>query len=119
MNKKTKLQTMKQSTGQLVEPKPREFRTLDELFGGGDFNKYKTVDVDTYVSSLDEMNLSELQSHARSVGLAPIDDHKRLKRTLIEEFKSFAKVFKPEPTITTTQQKNVSKEAMKILAEGR
>ncbi len=115
--KATKLQKMKQSTGQLVEP--RQFRTLDELFGGGDFTKYKTLDQDAYIKSLDEMNMSELQSHATSVGLAPIDDHKRLKRTLIEEFKSFAKVYRPHPVITKVDNDKVSKETMKILAEGR
>lgn len=115
MSKKQKIDKMHQAHGQVE----RKYKSLDELFGGGDLGKYKTLDVNEYIKSLDEMNLHELQTHARTIGLVPIDDAKRIKRTLIEEFKSFAKTYSvPNPT-TPLKKPTIPKEISQILAEGQ
>ena len=63
------------------------------------------------------MNKSDLQAHAQSVGLIPIDDVVLLRKRLKNEFKSHVAKYKniDQPKQTT----NISKEAMNILKEGR
>lgn len=114
-NKNIKLQEMQQTHGR---DESLTFQTLDQLMGlEASDTLYGTADESEYKNSLDQMNKSDLQNHASKIGLIPIDDSEILKTRLLREFKKHSNSFiRPrENKINET----VSKEAMKILSEGR
>lgn len=115
--KKTKnLKDLSQANGQ----KERRVTNLDQFFGMGSFTKYKTHDLEVYTNELNEMGLSQLQAHARDLGLMPIDHYDRLKKTLIEEFKSVTANFRPAPKVKINNNiKEYPERTQKILAENR
>ena len=119
--KKPKLENLAQADGRddskqetVIESKAR---TLSQVWGDDGLWKYNTMDSDEYNVQLDEMNKSDLQAHAQSVGLIPIDDVVLLRKRLKNEFKSHVAKYKniDQPKQTT----DISKEAMNILKEGR
>tara|TARA_R100000995_G_C3406588_1_gene87413 strand:+ start:187 stop:588 length:402 start_codon:yes stop_codon:yes gene_type:complete len=91
--------------------------TLDQIWGDNGTGKYKTLDVDVYTEQLDEMNKSDLQSHATRVGIIPIDNKDLLKKRLITEFQKHVSAYSvPQNNINPIK---LTKEAKKILSEGR
>lgn len=115
-----KLTDMEQLDGKLVDPKSPT--TLDEILGEFVTSKYHTNNIDEYIKFIDEMNSTDLQRHAQSVGLIPSYDIQRLRRVLISEFKKYISI-QPSPIkvedFYKTPQKTVSPEAAKILSQGR
>ena len=76
------------------------------------------MDESAYEEKISEMNKTDLWSHASKLGLVPIDNTNLLRKTLLSEFRkhvnSYRKVLAPEE-----KPSKLSKEALKILAEGR
>ena len=91
--------------------------TLDQIWGDTGSGKYKTLDVNVYTEQLSEMNKSDLQSHATTVGIIPIDNKELLKKRLIAEFQKHVSSFSvPKNNINPIK---LTKEAKNILSEGR
>jgi len=67
---------------------------------------------------LDEMNMSDLQAHASTVGIIPIDNRQMLRERLLREFRKHVSSYK-KPVHQTDSATHVSPEVMKILSEGR
>ena len=91
--------------------------TLDQIWGDEGTSRYRTLDVGEYEKQLGDMALADLQAHATQVGLIPIDNMEQLRKRLITEFQKYTSAYKV-PKINT-KNKPVSKEAMRILAEGK
>lgn len=111
---KKKLTELKQIHGKVEGIQPT---TLDQVWGDRGLGRYKTNDVDTYRTQLSEMNKSDLQAHAASIGIVPIDDRELLTRKLVKEFQLFTASFRhprndKKPIVP-------SKKALEILREGR
>ena len=88
------------------------------MWGDTGHTKYGTTDINNYVKQLDEMNKSDLQSHARYIGFVPIDDRVTLTNKLISEFKKYVSGFlkpleQPHPGSPMTGK------VKKIMDEGR
>lgn len=115
MAKKKKLEELSQSHGMEQNFVPS---TLDQIWGDEGLSKYGTMDEDVYSDKINEMNKTDLWSHASKLGLVPIDNTSLLKKTLMSEFRKHVNGYKRPPEVKQ-QQQNISKEVLKILAEGR
>lgn len=92
--------------------------TLDQIWGDRGLSKYKTMNAAEYEKYLNELNKSDLQSHAVTHGVLPQDSRERMIKTLMGMFREYVNSFKrPENTIPAP--KPISQAASKILAEGR
>ena len=75
--------------------------------------------------SLDELSQShgkqetksDLQTHATKVGLVPVDDMKMLRNRLLREFDKHISAYRTPKQ--TKSKKKLSKDALKILGEGK
>ena len=94
--------------------------SLDELFGTSASN-YGTQDPDEYKTRLTDMNGSDLQEHARSVGLLPILDRNELISRLMREFRKNVTNVMNHEVISGSQEQTseeISEEALAIMREG-
>tara|TARA_Y100000593_G_C4152892_1_gene257976 strand:- start:114 stop:497 length:384 start_codon:yes stop_codon:yes gene_type:complete len=112
--KKPSLDELNQAHGKQEGVEPT---SLDQIWGDSGVSKFKTLDQDEYQNQLDDMNKSDLQTHATKVGLVPIDDVNMLKKRLMKEFTKHVSSFRTPKT--TKGSKNMSKKALKILGEGK
>jgi len=92
--------------------------TLDQIWGDDGTSTYGTMEEDSYESQLDEMNMSDLQTHASRVGIIPIDNRNTLRERLLREFRKHVSSYK-KPINNPSPEPPMSKDIMKILAEGR
>jgi len=112
MPKKTKLDSLNQTHGQVESP-----RTLDQVWGDNGEGKYGTLKLTEYQKYLKECTKSDLQAHAVKIGLIPIDNRETLVKRLEREFIKHISLYKSAP-----KQNNglkLSKSAKDILAEGK
>jgi hypothetical protein len=113
--KRVKLEDLNQTHGKKEEFRPT---TLDQIWGDTGMSKYSTLDEDEYESSLKGMNKSDLQTHATTVGIIPIDNRDMLAQRLVREFRSHVNSYRA-PRNSRQSNTSISEEARKILAEGR
>ena len=92
--------------------------TLDQIWGDDGNTKYGTTDEATYLNKLQDMDKSDLQSHAGFVGIVPVDDREILTKKLIQAFKKYVSGFQ-KPVTPINPPPNVTDEIAKILAEGK
>jgi len=92
--------------------------TLDQVWGDTGNTKYGTMDETEYTNKLKEMNKSDLQAHASRTGLIPIDDRGILTKKLLAEFKRYVSGFQ-KPNTVVNPPPSISKDAARILAEGK
>jgi|TARA_A100001015_G_scaffold137044_1_gene152009 hypothetical protein len=92
--------------------------TLDQIWGDTGSSTYGTMDEKVYVDKLDNMNLSDLQAHASTVGIIPIDNRSMLRERLLREFRKHVSSYR-KPTQDVGGSKMLDDQAMKILSEGR
>ena len=112
--KKTKLDTLTQTTGKVQEVKQSK---LDQIFGFNDMARYGTISEAEYTEQLLEMNKADLQTHALKLGIGIVSDIERQRNILLEKFRGYvAQLNRPEPIKNVTK---VSKAVERILAEGR
>ncbi len=112
---KKSVKKLSQAHGKVEEFQPT---TLDQIWGDDGTSTYGTLDEGVYQTRLDDMNMSDLQSHASRVGIIPIDNRSMLKDRLIREFRKHASAYK-KPVDQSTPESPVPKDIMKILSEGR
>lgn len=92
--------------------------TLDQVWGDTGNTKYGTMDEEKYLNKLQEMNKSDLQAHANRVGMIPIADRGVLTKKLVSEFKKYVSGFR-KPDTTINPPPAISKEAARVLSEGK
>ena len=91
--------------------------TLDRILGES-LNLYTAKDKDEYLNQLNEMNQTDLQSHAYKVGLIPVDDRKLLVARLASEFDKWNSTIAPRVEANNIDASTLSKQIQKILREG-
>ena len=111
-----KLNSLSQTHGK-TDKKPTP-TTLDQIWGDDGSSKYKTVNEEEYAQKLAEMSRTDLHAHASRVGLIPVENSEQLKKRLMVEFRKHVAQYKM-PVINAQKSNKLSKEAMKILEEGR
>jgi hypothetical protein len=116
-NNKRPLESLSQTHGK--EEKKVQATTLDQLWGDTGHTKYGTIDVNDYIRQLDDMNKSDLQSHARFIGFVPIDDRVTLTNKLVSEFKKYVSGFNKPTHVQNDPRAPISAKTRKILSEGR
>lgn len=108
------MKDLTQTHGKLEE---YEHKTLDQILGDDGSSKYKTLNLDKYTAYLNDLNKSDLQSHATTVGLLPIDNRELLCKRLIKEFRKYTSSYKL-PKLERSEI-NLDKQARDVLSEGR
>ena len=92
--------------------------TLDQIWGDDGTSTYGTLNESAYTVQLDDMNMSDLQAHASTVGIIPIDNRQTLRERLLREFRKHVSAYK-KPIHEVEPVTHVDPEVMKILSEGR
>ncbi|MAR66668.1 MAG: hypothetical protein CL833_05380 [Crocinitomicaceae bacterium] len=113
--KKTPVKELNQTHGK------QEYKaiTLDQIWGDDGSSKYKTLDEEQYTQDLNEMSRTDLHAHASKVGLIPVENTDQLKKRLVNEFKKHVAQFRMPVENASKKDLKLSKEARKILEEGR
>ena len=114
MSKKSKISKLHQTHGKIENP-----ITLDQIWGETGDLKYGTLDVENYSKYLEDLNKSDLQSHASKIGLVPVDNREILNGRLIKEFEKHVSKFNLAKRSGSSKAVELSKEARDILSEGR
>ena len=114
-SKKASVKKMSQTHGKVEKFEPT---TLDQIWGDDGTSMYGTMDDTEYQLRLDDMNMSDLQSHASRVGIIPIDNRSMLRDRLLREFRKYVSSYQ-KPIVTQDDSQTADKETMKILSEGR
>jgi hypothetical protein len=121
-----KLNSVHQLDGKIddtLKVNPNSPTTLDEIMGEKRSSRYKTTDVEVYAAEISDLNGTDLNRHAISIGIIPHDDKQRLIRNLIARFNEYHLAYNgPKTTVAEFYQKNqpkVSAAVLKILGEGR
>ena len=114
-SKKSSLKNMSQTHGKTKEFEPT---TLDQIWGDDGTGMYGTLDIQKYETRLDDMNMSDMQSHASRVGIIPIDNRSMLRERLVRELRKHASAYK-KPATAPEENAEISKDIIKILSEGR
>ena len=109
------LDNLSQTHGKVENFRPT---TLDQVWGDEGSWKYNTMDETEYRGIVEGMPKSDLVTHANRIGLIPIDDRTQLIKRLILEFRRHVTAYR-SPQVESTKSKPLSKEAEKILKEGR
>ena len=91
--------------------------TLDQIWGDTGESKYETMDKDEYVKQLNELNITDLQYHASTVGVIPVQSRGMLQKRLLKEFERHVASYQRPASIN--KKIKLSKEAKDILSEGR
>ena len=88
---KKPLQSLSQTHG-----KEEKFQatTLDQIWGDTGNTRYGTTDVNEYIRRLENMNTSDIQSHAHKMGLIPVDDRVTVTKKLVSEFKRYVSAYR-------------------------
>jgi hypothetical protein len=116
--KQPKKVTELSQTHGMAEKEEFQPTSLDKIWGDTGLSKYKTLELAAYQGQLNDMGKSDLQAHAVTLGLIPIDDSKMLRRRLEREFKKHAAKFQ-KPAKSSVEKDPVSEEVKRILSEGR
>tara|TARA_Y100000588_G_C13946352_1_gene792303 strand:- start:268 stop:654 length:387 start_codon:yes stop_codon:yes gene_type:complete len=112
---KKPLESLSQTHGKEEKFQPT---TLDQVWGESGNTKYGTTDVNDYVRKLENLNTTDLQTHAHTMGFVPIDDRVTLIKKLVGEFKKHISSFS-KPTHPASPPAELSDAAKKTLSEGR
>ena len=112
----------KRSTKSLSQTHGKEERktrptTLDQIWGDTGLSKYGTMDEADYAEKISSMSKSDLQAHASTVGIIPIDNREMLSQRLMREFKKHIASY--NTPVEKKKGVTLSKSAKAVLAEGR
>ena len=111
---KKNLENLSQTHGKLENT---QYKTLDQIWGDDGSTKYKTSNLEDYLLYLKDLNKSDLQDHAKKIGLIPIDNRETLTKRLESEFRKYMSMFKlPKNSENLV---NLDKKSKDILSEGK
>ena len=113
--KKKSVKNLSQTHGKEEKFEPT---TLDQIWGDDGTSTYGTMVEDHYETQIDEMNMSDMQTHASRVGIIPIDNRNTLRERLLREFRKHVASYR-KPVNNPSPEPSLSKEMRKILYEGR
>ena len=91
--------------------------TLDQVWGDTGLSKYGTMDESTYAEEISSMSKSDLQAHASTVGIIPVDNREMLSQRLLREFRKHVASY--NTPIEKKRGVTLSGAAKAILSEGR
>ena len=114
-SKRKNIKNLSQAHGKEEKFEPT---TLDQIWGDDGFDMYGTMKEEEYENQIDDMNMSDLQTHASRVGIIPVDNRITLRERLVREFRKHVTAYRTPPLPPNTP-KPLDSEAMKILSEGR
>ena len=114
-SKRKNIKNLSQAHGKEEKFEPT---TLDQIWGDDGFDMYGTMKEEEYENQIDDMNMSDLQTHASRVGIIPVDNRITLRERLVREFRKHVIAYR-KPTLPPNTPKPLDSEAMKILSEGR
>lgn len=107
-----------ETTGK-IEDEKFEPTLLEQVWGADSLSRYGTLELSEYTKRLDEMTRSDMEAHARQMGVVIVEHSPRLREKLISAFASYVSlVHKPASQQHPTSTK-LSDAAKKILSEGR
>ena len=92
--------------------------SLDQVWGEDGSSTYGTMNDAEYERQIDEMNMSDMQTHASRVGIIPIDNRSTLRDLLLREFRKHVANYR-KPIHHPTPPEEVDAQTLKILSEGR
>ena len=92
--------------------------SLDQVWGEDGSSTYGTMNAAEYERQIDEMNMSDMQTHASRVGIIPIDNRSTLRDRLLREFRKHVANYR-KPIHHPTPPEEVDAQTLKILSEGR
>jgi hypothetical protein len=92
--------------------------TLEQIWGDDGSTAYGTLNENAYTKQVDDMNMSDLQAHASTVGIIPIDNRSTLRERLLREFRKHVSSYK-KPVQESSSAAHMDPKVMKILSEGR
>lgn len=115
---------MKKNKKPIIESHGKEELTqptlLEQVWGFNELAKYGTVNEADYQRQIDEMNRTDLEDHARRVGVVVVESTARLKGELIKAFANYVYYLrKPAPKPPKAENGKINDEVRRILAEGR
>lgn len=96
---------------------------LEQIWGGfNEMSRYGTLKEEEYETQLNDMNRTDMEAHARRLGIIILESSARLKESLKKEFRVYISTLN-RPTVATSavtsKNTEVSSAVKKILAEGR
>jgi hypothetical protein len=96
----------------------------EQLWGGfNELARYGTLKEEEYESQLNDMNRTDMEAHARRVGVLVVESSARLKESLKKEFRIYVSTLNRPSHLTNgavvTKKPLLTDEVKKILAEGR
>jgi hypothetical protein len=92
--------------------------TLEQVWGFSEMSKYETDNEETYKNKLLDMTRSDLENHARRLGVLVVESTARLRDKLIQDFRTTQSLSR-KPVVAKHNDVKPSAEVLKILAEGR
>ena len=101
-----------------VKESPLAFTLLEQVWGRKDASRYNTLDIQAYTERLGDMTRSDLEAHARQMGVGIVENTLHLRDRLLDEFNRYVALSR-KPTSPLQPTTKISKEAMKVLSEGR
>ena len=115
ISKRKSVKNLSQTHGKEEKFEPT---TLEQIWGDDGSSAYGTLNENAYTKQVDDMNLSDLQTHASTVGIIPIDNRQTLRERLLREFRKHVSSYK-KPVHEAESVTRIDPEVMKILSEGR
>jgi len=113
--KRKNVKNLSQTHGKEEEFEPT---TLEQIWGDDGTSAYGTLNENAYTKKVDDMNMSDLQAHASTVGIIPIDNRHTLRERLLREFRKHVSSYK-KPVHQAESTTHVNPEVIKILSEGK
>ena len=113
--KRKNVKNLSQTHGKVEEFQPT---TLDQIWGDTGITAYGTMNEKEYEARVDDMNMSDLQAHASTVGIIPVDNRNMLRERLLREFRKHVSSYQ-RPISPPNPRETLNEEATKILSEGR
>ncbi len=111
---KRKISELNQTHGKVEGAKPT---TLDQIWGDTGLSKYKTLVESEYAGQLGDMSRTDLQTHATSLGIIPVENREILTSRLLREFRKHVSAY-TVPQSQTAKPK-LSQKSLNILKEGK
>lgn len=90
-----------------------------EQFFGTDATKYTTTDEETYLAQLDGFTKSDLDEHARAIGITIPEGVPQIKNALLKQFRIYANSTRRPPPPVNRGPTKITPEIARILAEGK
>lgn len=91
---------------------------LEQVWGADNFSKYGTLDEGVYQDRLHHMTRSDLETHARQVGVIVVDYTPRLVDKLLSEFRSYVALAK-RPMLQGKTSDKTKTAVEKLLSDAR